>query len=115
MPKLLKEYSGKLFSSDFYDQITSKQTNSFKKPKQVENLQSTSWPVVNNGYQQMVEYYSTVENQNTTVVHEQSLESGRETMLLRSFFDATAIDQILRPIRSSTPYPTDKTPNPSTS
>ena len=55
MPKLLKEYSGKLFLSDFYDHITSKQTNSFNKPKQVENLQYTFWPVVNNGYQQMVE------------------------------------------------------------
>ena len=30
-------------------------------------------------------------------------------------FDATAIDQNLKPIRSSTPYPVDNTPNPSTS
>ena len=36
-------------------------------------------------------------------------------MHLRTLFDATAIDQNLRPIRSSTPYPVDKTPNPSTS
>ena len=33
----------------------------------------------------------------------------------RTLFDATAIDQNLRTIRSSTPYPVDKTPNPSTS
>ena len=30
-------------------------------------------------------------------------------------FDAIAIDQNLKPIRSSTPYPVDNTPNPSTS
>ena len=57
----------------------------------------------------------TNEDQNKTIVQDQSLDSGRETMLLRTLFDATAIDQTLRPIQSSTPYPVDKTPNPSTS
>ena len=56
-----------------------------------------------------------LKTKNKTVVHEQSLGSGRETIHLRTLFDATAIDQNLRPIRSSTPYPVDKTPNPSTS
>ena len=55
------------------------------------------------------------EDQNKTIVHEQSLDSGRELMHLRTLFDATAIDQNCRPIRSSTPHPVDKTPNPSTS
>ena len=57
----------------------------------------------------------TNENQNKTIVQEQSSDSGRETMHLRTLFDATAIHQNLRPIRSSTPYPVDNTPNPSTS
>ena len=56
-----------------------------------------------------------LKTKNKTVVHEQSLGSGRETIHLRTLFDATAIDQNLRPIRSSTPYPVEKTPNPSTS
>ena len=55
------------------------------------------------------------EDQNKTIVHEKSLDSGRELMHLRTLFDASAIDQNFRPIRSSTPYPVDKTPNPSTS
>ena len=115
MPKLLQVYSSDLFSSDFYDHIKNQQINSFNKPKQVENLQYQFWPVVNNGYQQMTDNIPTNEDQNKTFVHEQSLDSGRETMHLRTSFDATAIDQNLRPIRSSTPYPVDKTPNPSTS
>ena len=115
MPKLLQEYSSDLFSSDFYDHITNHQIDSFNKPKQVENLQYQFWPVVNIGYQQMTDHTPTNEDQNKTIVHEDSLDSGRETMHLRTLFDATAIDQNLRPIRSSTPYPADKTPNPSTS
>ena len=63
----------------------------------------------------MTDIKPTNEDQNKTIIHEQSLGSGRETMHLRTLFDATAIDQNLRPIRSSTPYPIDKTPNPSTS
>ena len=115
MPKLLQEYSSDLFSSDFHDHITNQQINSFTKPKQVENLQNKFWPVVNNGYQQMTDHNPTNVDQNKTIVHEQSLDSGRETMLLRTLFDATAVDQNFRPIRSSTPYPVDITPNPSTS
>ena len=115
MPKLLQEYSSDLFSSDFYDQITNQQINSFNKPKQVENLQYQFWPVFINGYQQMTDNNPTNEDQNKTIVQEQSLDSGRETLHLRNLFDATAIDQNLRPIRSSTPYPVDNTPNPSTS
>ena len=115
MPKLLQEYSSDLFASDFYDHITNQQINSFNTPKQVENLQYQFWPVVNNGYQQMTDHNPTNEDQNKTIVHEQSLNSGRETMHLRTLFDATAIDQNLRHIRSSTPYPVNKTPYPSTS
>ena len=63
----------------------------------------------------MTDHTPTNEDQNRTIVQDQSLDSGRETMHLRTLFDATAIDQNLRPIRSSTPYPADKTPNPSTS
>ena len=63
----------------------------------------------------MTDLSPTIEDQNKTIIHEQSLGSGRETMHLRTLFDAIAIDQNLRPIRSSTPYPIDKTPNPSTS
>ena len=112
MTKLLQEYSSDLFSSDFDYHITIK---SFNKSKQVENLQYQFWPVVNNGYPQMTDHNPTNEDQNKTIVHDQSLGSGRETMHLRTSFDAKAIDQNLRPIRSSTPYPIDKTPNPSTS
>ena len=103
MPKLLQEYSSDLFSSDFYDHIKNHQVDSFNKPKQVENLQYQFWPVVNNGYQQMTDHTPTNEDQNKTIVHEHSLDSGRETMHQRTLFDATAIDQNLRPIRSSTP------------
>ena len=78
-------------------------------------MQYTFWPVVNNGYQQMTQHNSTNGDKNKTIIHEQSVDSGRETMHLRTLFDVTAIDQNLRPIRSSTPYPTDKTPNPSAS
>ena len=92
MPKQLQEYSGDLFSSDSYDHITYQQINFFKKPKQVENLQYAFWPEVNIGYQQMTEHDSTIENQNKTFVPEQSLDSGRETMHLRTLIDATAID-----------------------
>ena len=63
----------------------------------------------------MTDNKPTNEDQNKTIVQEQSLDSGKETMHLRTLFDATAIDQNLRPIRSSTPYPVVKTPNPSTS
>ena len=115
MTKLLQEYSSDLFSSDFYDHITNHQVNSFNKPKQVENLQYQFWPVVNNGYQQMTDHNPTNEDQNKTIVPEQSLDSGRETMHLRTLSDATANDQNLRPIRSSTTYPVDKTSKPSTS
>ena len=118
MRKLLQDYSSDLFSSDFYDHITNQQINSFNKfnkSKQVENLQYQFWPVVNNGYRQMTDHNPRNEDQNRTIAHEQSLDSGRETMHLRTLFDATAIDQNLSPIRSSTPYPVDKTPNPSTS
>ena len=86
------------FQSDFYDHITNQQINSFNKPKQVEKLQYQFWPVVNNGYQQMTDHTPTNEDQNKTIVHEHSLDSGRETMHLRTLFDATAIDQNLRPI-----------------
>ena len=50
----------------------------------------------------MTDHNPTNEDQNITIVHEKSLHSGRETMHLRT-------------IRSSTPYPVDKTPNSSTS
>ena len=103
------------FQVIFYDHIINQQINSFNTPKQVENLQYQFWPVVNNGDQQMTDHNPTNEDQNKTIVHEQSLNSGRETMHLRTLFDATAIDQNLRPIQSSTPYPVNKTPNPSTS
>ena len=63
----------------------------------------------------MTDNIPTNEDQKKTIVQEQSLDSGRETMHLRILFDATAIDQNLRPIRISTPYPVDNTPNPSTS
>ena len=63
----------------------------------------------------MTDHNPTNEDQNITILQEQSLDSGRETMHLRTLFDATAIDRNLRPIQSSTPYPVDKTPNPSTS
>ena len=36
------------------------------------------------------------------VLPEQPLDSGRETMHLRTLFDARSIDQNLRPIRNST-------------
>ena len=86
MTKLLPEYSDDLFSSDFYDHITNKQINSFNKSKPVENPLYTFWPVINNGYQQMTENEndSTIENQNKTLVHEQSLDSGKDIMHLRS-------------------------------
>ena len=84
MPKLLQEYSSDLFSSDFYDHITNQQINSFNKPKQVENLQYQFWPVVNSGYQQTTDHTPTNEDQDKTIVHEHSLDSGRETMHLRT-------------------------------
>ena len=82
MPKLLREYSDELFLSDFYDHITNQQINSFNKHKPVENPLYTIWPVVSKGYQQMTENDSTIENQNKTLVHEQSLDLDRETMHL---------------------------------
>ena len=78
-------------------------------------MQYTIWPLVNNGYQQMTQHNSTNGNQNKTIIHEQSVDPGRETMHLRALFDVTAIDQNLRPIRSSTLYSIDTTPNPSAS
>ena len=57
----------------------------------------------------MTDHNPTKEDQNKSIVHEQSLDSGRETIHLRTLFDATAIEQNLRPIRNSTPYPVDKT------
>ena len=108
MPKLLQEYSSDFFSSDFHDHKPNQQINSFNKPQQVQNLQYQFWPVVNNGYQQMTDHYTTNEDQIKTIVIEQSLDLGKETMHLRTLFNATAIDQNFRPIQSSTPYPVDK-------
>ena len=95
MPKLLHECSSNLYSTDFYDHITNQKINSYKKTKQVEKLQYLFWPVVNSGYQQKTDHKLTNEDQNKTIVHEQLLNSGRESMHLRTLFDATAIDQNL--------------------